>query len=34
MVHLATTPITGTDINPTRSLGAAVIFNQTKAWDD
>jgi aquaporin PIP len=34
MVHLATIPITGTGINPARSLGAAVIFNQTKAWDD
>ncbi|KAI3470443.1 hypothetical protein Pfo_027106 [Paulownia fortunei] len=34
MVHLATIPITGTGINPARSLGAAVIFNQDKAWDD
>ncbi|GLU11809.1 hypothetical protein SLE2022_285300 [Rubroshorea leprosula] len=34
MVHLATIPITGTGINPARSLGAAVIFNQKKAWDD
>ncbi|KAK2633997.1 hypothetical protein Ddye_028789 [Dipteronia dyeriana] len=34
MVHLATIPITGTGINPARSLGAAVIFNQEKAWDD
>ncbi|KAL2526404.1 putative aquaporin PIP2-5 [Abeliophyllum distichum] len=34
MVHLATIPITGTGINPARSLGAAVIYNQNKAWDD
>ncbi|CAM8948931.1 unnamed protein product [Rhodiola kirilowii] len=34
MVHLATIPITGTGINPARSLGAAVIYNQEKAWDD
>ncbi|GJN27006.1 hypothetical protein PR202_gb14982 [Eleusine coracana subsp. coracana] len=34
MVHLATIPITGTGINPARSLGAAVIFNEDKAWDD
>jgi aquaporin PIP len=33
MVHLATIPITGTGINPARSLGAAVIYNQKKAWD-
>ncbi|KAJ8651143.1 hypothetical protein MRB53_004166 [Persea americana] len=34
MVHLATIPITGTGINPARSLGAAVIYNKKKAWDD
>ncbi|CAL9109396.1 unnamed protein product [Musa textilis] len=34
MVHLATIPITVTGINPARSLGAAVIYNQAKAWDD
>jgi aquaporin PIP len=34
MVHLATIPITGTGINPARSLGPAVIYNKTKAWDD
>ncbi|XP_052185134.1 probable aquaporin PIP2-5 [Diospyros lotus] len=34
MVHLATIPVTGTGINPARSLGAAVIYNKDKAWDD
>jgi len=34
MVHLATIPITGTGINPARSLGAAVMYNKEKAWDD
>lgn len=34
MVHLATIPVTGTGINPARSLGAAVIYNNDKAWDD
>ncbi|KAK7396568.1 hypothetical protein VNO78_17664 [Psophocarpus tetragonolobus] len=34
MAHLATIPITGTGINPARSLGAAVIYNNQKAWDD
>ncbi|XP_043713235.1 aquaporin PIP2-1-like [Telopea speciosissima] len=34
MVHLATIPITGTGINPARSLGSAVIYNKNKAWDD
>lgn len=34
MVHLATIPITGTGINPARSLGAAVIYNKDDAWDD
>ncbi|KAG0460435.1 hypothetical protein HPP92_020329 [Vanilla planifolia] len=32
MVHLATIPITGTGINPARSLGAAVIYNNHSAW--
>ncbi|KAJ7187449.1 hypothetical protein O6H91_15G075100 [Diphasiastrum complanatum] len=34
IVHLATIPITGTGINPARSLGAAVIFNSDKVWAD
>lgn len=34
MVHLATIPVTGTGINPARSLGSAVIYNEKKAWDD
>ncbi|XP_062199070.1 probable aquaporin PIP2-7 [Phragmites australis] len=34
VVHLATIPITGTGINPARSLGAAVLYNQHKAWKD
>ncbi|KAL9249050.1 putative aquaporin PIP1-4 [Drosera capensis] len=34
LVHLATIPITGTGINPARSLGAAIIFNKDAAWDD
>ena len=34
LVHLATIPITGTGINPARSLGAALIYNKDLAWDD
>uniref|UniRef100_A0A7N0VLC7 Aquaporin n=1 Tax=Kalanchoe fedtschenkoi TaxID=63787 RepID=A0A7N0VLC7_KALFE len=34
LVHLATVPVTGTGINPARSLGASVIFNDQKAWGD
>ncbi|TVU26975.1 hypothetical protein EJB05_29553, partial [Eragrostis curvula] len=34
IVHLATIPITGTGINPARSLGAAVLYNQHEAWKD
>ncbi|KAF3772399.1 putative aquaporin [Nymphaea thermarum] len=32
MVHLATIPLTGTGINPARSLGAAVIYNHDSTW--
>ncbi|XAR65911.1 hypothetical protein NMG60_11011914 [Bertholletia excelsa] len=34
LVHLATIPVTGTGINPARSLGAAIIYNKDHAWDD
>ncbi|CAL9197507.1 unnamed protein product [Musa hybrid cultivar] len=34
LVHLSTIPITGTGINPARSLGAAIIYNKGHAWDD
>nr|XP_043616056.1 probable aquaporin PIP1-5 [Erigeron canadensis] len=34
LVHLATIPITGTGINPARSLGAAIIYNKEQAWDE
>ncbi|TVU28804.1 hypothetical protein EJB05_20350 [Eragrostis curvula] len=34
LVHLATIPITGTGINPARSLGAAIIYNREHAWND
>ncbi|GMY08180.1 probable aquaporin PIP1-2 [Fagus crenata] len=34
LVYLATIPITGTGINPARSLGAAIIYNRDHAWDD
>ncbi|KAK8546189.1 hypothetical protein V6N12_026986 [Hibiscus sabdariffa] len=33
VVHLGTIPITGTGINPARSIGAAVIYNKKEAWD-
>lgn len=34
VVHLATIPISGSGINPARSLGAALIYNKDQAWDD
>nr|AAB67870.1 plasma membrane major intrinsic protein 3 [Beta vulgaris] len=35
LVHLATIPITGTGINPARSLGTAIIFNRHhNSWND
>ena len=32
LVHLATIPITGTGINPARSLGAAIIYDSPLGW--
>ena len=32
MAHFASIPVTGTGINPARSLGAAVLYNQHKTW--
>ncbi|KMZ66593.1 hypothetical protein ZOSMA_292G00110 [Zostera marina] len=34
MVHLGTITIGGTSINPARSFGAAVIYNNHKAWTE
>ncbi|XP_054779276.1 probable aquaporin PIP2-8 [Prosopis cineraria] len=34
VVHLATIPVTGTGVNPARSFGAAVIYNNREVWDD
>ncbi|KAL8162608.1 hypothetical protein V2J09_014097, partial [Rumex salicifolius] len=34
LVHLATIPITGTGINPARSLGVVIIYNNSKVWSD
>ncbi|KAK9075455.1 hypothetical protein SSX86_003778 [Deinandra increscens subsp. villosa] len=34
LVHLATIPVTGTGINPARSLGAAIIYNKEQAWNE
>lgn len=34
LVHLATIPITGTGINPAKSLGVAIIYDRSHAWDD
>ncbi|RYQ99718.1 hypothetical protein Ahy_B07g087705 [Arachis hypogaea] len=34
LVYLAIISITGTGINPTKSLGAAIIFNRDHAWND
>ncbi|RYQ96856.1 aquaporin-1-like [Arachis ipaensis] len=34
LVYLTTIPITGTRINPARSLGVAIIFNRDHAWND
>ncbi|KAJ4770232.1 Plasma membrane intrinsic protein [Rhynchospora pubera] len=34
IAHLATIPITGTGINPARSLGAAIVYNKKAIWDE
>ncbi|KAM0014423.1 putative major intrinsic protein [Helianthus debilis subsp. tardiflorus] len=34
LVHLATIPVTGTGINPARSLGTAIIYDRKQAWDE
>eukprot|EP00249_Psilotum_nudum_P027360 c34934_g1_i1 orf=235-1110(-) len=34
LVHLATIPITGTGINPARSLGVAVVVDKHQVWVD
>ncbi|KAM0988984.1 hypothetical protein FF1_012972 [Malus domestica] len=34
IVHLATIPITGTGINPARSFGTVMIYNNDKIWAD
>ncbi|XP_043702193.1 probable aquaporin PIP2-5 isoform X1 [Telopea speciosissima] len=34
VISLATIPIDGTGINPARSFGAAVIYNNDKVWDE
>ncbi|KZV18008.1 hypothetical protein F511_39306 [Dorcoceras hygrometricum] len=34
VVVLATSPVTGTGINPARSFGAAVIYNNDAIWND
>ncbi|XP_015902919.1 probable aquaporin PIP1-4 [Ziziphus jujuba] len=34
LVHLATIPVTGTGINPARSLGAALIYDKEHVWDE
>ncbi|OMO81321.1 Major intrinsic protein [Corchorus olitorius] len=34
MVHLATIPVTGTGINPARSIGAAVIYGKHETWEN
>ncbi|XP_071908352.1 uncharacterized protein [Coffea arabica] len=34
LVQLASIPVTGTGIDPARSLGVAIIFNRNLGWND
>ncbi|XP_027185744.1 aquaporin PIP2-1-like isoform X2 [Coffea eugenioides] len=34
LVQLASIPVTGTGIDPARSLGVAIIFNRDLGWND
>ncbi|XP_002972855.2 aquaporin PIP2-7 [Selaginella moellendorffii] len=34
MVHLALLPVTGSSVNPARSFATAVIYNNSRVWND